>query len=130
MEIKPQYWRKKAISHDPKDIEDPANKAYINVCPDGTKFINWYNPSPISYDPEDINNPANAQYLYEAPDGTKYVDWNNPGHKLENWVERINLLVSGDLEKIWDHYEQLYYDRLARRQGLGPKRETSDNPDL
>lgn len=120
MEVKPQYWRKQAISHDPGDIEDPANAPYVCVRPDGSKFLNWYNPSQISRDPKDIENPANAPYLYESPDGDKYVDWNNPGHKLENWAERISALASGDQNKILDHYERLYYNRMIRRLKLGP----------
>lgn len=120
MKAKPQYWRKKSISHDPKDIEDPANAPYVYERPDGTKFINWYSPQAISRDPKDLDDPANAQYLYESPDGDRFIDWNNPGHKLERWAERISILASGDQEKIMEYYTDLYYNRLAKRLGLGP----------
>ena len=120
MRAKPQYWRKHAISHDPKDIEDPTNAPYINVRPDGTKFINWYNPSSISRDPKDLEDPANAAYLYVGPNEDKFIDWNNPGHKLENWADRINLITNGNKEKIISFYTNLYYNRLAKKMQLGP----------
>lgn len=93
MKAKPQYWRKRAISRHPRDIEDPAN----------------------------------APYLYESPDGDRYIDWNNPGHKLENRAERISVLASGDQDRILKYYTELYYSRLAGREGMCPDNAGAEN---
>lgn len=74
----------------------------------------------ISRNPDDLNNPANAPYLYEGPDGDRFIDWRNPNHRLENWADRIEVLASGDEQRINQCYEQLYCQRLADAHRFGP----------
>lgn len=75
----------------------------------------------ISWDPADLDDPRNAPYVFEGPDGKKFVDWSNPGHVMERWADRLKVLATGTPEEIMDVYTQEYYNRLAKRLGIGPR---------
>lgn len=86
----PQYWRKWALSWDPEDVNDPANAPYLYEAPDGTKFVDWYNPN---------------HSLEKWADKT---------------AEKLAVLATGDRDEIEKYYRDEYYRLLVEKREIGP----------